>query len=179
VLVGVGVDARSRLRRVYALELEDSARESALVAEHDGSIAGALTYSDSPVCSSGSPGRTLRFMRIAGTRVFGAIRVFGRIERVHPGTRHRHLPSVGVVPALQGHGIGHLLMEEFTRRCDAAAMPAYLETIRWSDSQRPSLERFYTSHGFVVSDLVPMTEEWQVLTMTRPPALASAGALAR
>lgn len=175
VLVGVGPEARARLQRVYELELDDNAHESALVAERDRSIAGVLTYSDSPACSAATAGRSLRFMRIAGTRVFGAIRVFGRIERVHPKTRHRHLPSVGVDPRTQGHGIGRSLMEEFIRRCDAEAMPAYLETIRWSESQKPSLERFYTSFGFEVSDVLPMTGDWQVLTMTRPAASIDPG----
>ena len=102
VLVGVGADARTRLRRVYALELEENSHESALVAERGGRILGALTYNDSPACSAASAGGTLRFMRIAGTRVFGAIRFFGRIERVHPKTTHRHLPSVGVDPRNRG-----------------------------------------------------------------------------
>ena len=49
-------------------------------------------------------------------------------------------------------------------------MPAYLETIGWSDPQKPSLRRFYTTLGFELSDTIPMTDEWQVLTMTRPAA---------
>jgi ribosomal protein S18 acetylase RimI-like enzyme len=168
VLVGTDGDARARLRRVYAMELEPDSDASAVVAEQEGRIVGAITFSDSPACSAPSAGRTLRFMRIAGTRVFGAMRVFGRIERVHPKTPHRHLPTVGVDPDRQGEGIGRLLMEDFVRRCDEDAMGSYLETIRWSDASKPSHERFYRSLGFEVSDVLPMTDTWQVLTMTRP-----------
>jgi ribosomal protein S18 acetylase RimI-like enzyme len=167
VLVGTDDDARARLRRIYAMELEPDSHVSAVVAEQDGRIVGALTFNDSPACSAPGAGRTLRFMRIAGTRVFGAIRVFGRIEKVHPKTPHRHLPTVGVDPDRQGAGIGRLLMQDFVRRCDEDAIAAYLETIRWSDASKPSHEHFYRSLGFEVSDVIPMTDTWQVLTMAR------------
>jgi GNAT superfamily N-acetyltransferase len=169
VLAGTGEGARDRLARLFAMEFEPEARMSAIVAELDGRVVGVLTYNDSPTCSALSAGRTVRFVRIAGTRIFGAMRMFGRIEKVHPKTRHRHLPSVGVEPAVQGAGIGRRLLQEFDRRCDADGLSGYLETIRWADPSKPSLERFYGSLGFEVGDVVPMSDSWQVLTMTRPP----------
>jgi GNAT superfamily N-acetyltransferase len=74
-----------------------------------------------------------------------------------------------VEPAVQTGGIGRRLMEEFDRRCDRAGRAGYLETIRWADASKPPLERFYSSLGFEVRDIVPMTDTWEVLTMTRPP----------
>jgi hypothetical protein len=68
---------------------------------------------------------------------------------------------------MQAAGIGRRLMEEFDRRCDADGMTGYLETIRWSDPAKPSHERFYGSLGFEVTDVIPMTDAWAVLTMTR------------
>ncbi|MEA2026752.1 MAG: GNAT family N-acetyltransferase [Chloroflexota bacterium] len=171
VMTGTDAGARDRMARVFAMEFEPESKTSAIVAEVDGRVVGALTYADSPGCSAMSAGRMVRFARIAGTRIFRAMRVFSRIERAHPRTPHRHLPTVGVDPALQGRGIGRLLMEEFDRRCDADRIGAYLETIRWSDAAKPSHERFYGRLGYTVADVIPMTDEWSVLTMTRPPHL--------
>lgn len=167
VMAGTGVGARDRLVRVFAMEFEPDSKLTAIVAEMGGRVVGALTYTDYPGCSSMSAGRMVRFMRIAGPRIFRAMRVFGRIERVHPKSPHRHLPSVGVDPSLQGRGIGRLLLEEFDHRCDADGMEAYLETIRWADTAKPSHERFYGRLGYTVADVFPMTDEWSVLTMTR------------
>ena len=169
VFAGTDSGARERLERMFAMEFERDAHVSALGAELDGRLVGALTYLDSPVCSAISAGRTFRFMRLAGPRIVRTMRMFGRIERVHPKAPHRHLPSVGVTPALQAEGIGRRLMQEFDARCDRAGKTAYLETIRWSDPSRPSHERFYGRLGYAVSDIVPMTDEWSVLTMLRLP----------
>ena len=112
--------------------------------------------------------RLASFMRIAGPRVVRAMRMFGRIERAHPKSPHRHLPSVGVSPGLQSRGVGGQLMDAFHAGCDRDHQAAYLETIRWSDPAKPSLERFYRRFGYVVSDVIHMTDEWEVLTMLRP-----------
>lgn len=170
VVVGSGAGARDRLRRVFALEFEPGSPVSAMVAELNGRLVGALTYVDSPACSEMSAGRMLRFVRIAGPRIVRAVRMFGRIERVHPSSRHRHLPSIAVLPELQRQGIGHDLLAAFHQRADDAGRAAYLETIRWADASRPSLERFYTGQGYTVADEIPMTDEWSVLTMVRPAA---------
>jgi len=175
VLVGHDDDARSRLRRLFVMELDPSSPVEALAAELDGRVVGALTYLDAPDCSSVSAGRIIGFMRIAGPRVVRAMRMFGRIERAHPRSAHRHLPSVGVSPGAQSQGVGEALMDAFHERCDRDGKTAYLETIRWSDPAKPSLERFYGRLGYVVADVVPMTEEWAALTMIRsvPPGGAT------
>ena len=170
VVVGTGAGARDRLRRIFALEFEPGSPVTAMAAELDGRLVGALTFIDSPACSEMSAGRMLRFVRIAGPRIVRSIRMFRRIEQVHPASRHRHLPSIAVLPELQSQGIGHELMAAFHERADAAGRPAYLETIRRFDRSQPSLERFYASQGYTVVDEVPMTEAWSVLAMVRPPA---------
>lgn len=167
VLVGIDDGARARLRRLFAMELDASSQVQILGAELGGSLVGALTHVDSPACAARSAGHVIGFMRIAGPRVVRAMRMFGRIERSHPRTPHRHLPSVGVPPAWQAQGVGRALMEAFHEGCDADRKVAYLETIRWADRSRPSHERFYARLGYQVTDVVPMTDEWEVLTMTR------------
>jgi GNAT superfamily N-acetyltransferase len=151
------------------MEFEPGSRISALAAELDGRLVGALTFVDSPACSAVSAGRMVRFMRVAGPRVVQAMRMFGRIERLHPRAPHRHVPSIGVLPGQQSAGIGRRLMEAFGDGCDRAGRAAYLETIRWSDPSRPSHERFYGRLGYAVKAVIPMTEEWSVLTMARAP----------
>ncbi len=168
VMAGSGAGARERMARMFAMEFEPESSSSAIVAELDGRVVGALTFVDAPRCSAMSAGRTLRFARIAGPRIIRTMRMFSRIDGAHPSTRHRHLPSVGVVPALQRSGIGRSLMEQFDRRCDADAIEAYLETIRWADASRPSHERFYRRLGYEVLAIIPMTDAWSVLTMSRP-----------
>jgi ribosomal protein S18 acetylase RimI-like enzyme len=174
VMAGTDGGARDRMARMFAMEFEPESKMAALVAELDGRVVGALTYTDSPSCSAMSAGRMVRFVRIAGPRIFRAMRMFGRMERVHPKTPHRHLPTVGVDPSLQNRGIGGHLMKEFGARCDSDRIGAYLETIRWADADRPSHERFYGRLGYTITDVVPMTPEWSVLTMTRPPLTPAA-----
>lgn len=167
VLVGDDDGARSRLRRMFAMELDPSSHLSALVAELEGRLVGALTYVDAPACSAISAGGVVSFMRIAGPRVVRAVRMFGRIDRAHPRSAHRHLPSIGVSPEMQSRGVGTALMDGFHERCDHDGRAAYLETIRWSDPAKPSHERFYRRLGYVIAEVVPMTDEWEVLTMIR------------
>ena len=52
VLVGHDDGARSRLRRLFVMEFDPSSRITVLAAELDGRVVGALTYIDSPACSS-------------------------------------------------------------------------------------------------------------------------------
>jgi GNAT superfamily N-acetyltransferase len=174
IMAGTDAGAAERIARVFAMEFEPEAGSSALLAELDGRIVGVLTHLDSPGCSAMSAFRLVRFMRIAGPRLFRTMSMFDRIERAHPRTRHRHLPSVGVLPEQQGRGVGSGLMEAFGQRCDADRIEAYLETIRWSDPRKPSHERFYGRLGYDITTEIPMTDEWSVLTMTRPAMTSQA-----
>ncbi len=71
-------------------------------------------------------------------------RLLAKIEASKPREEHWYLSTLGVVPDLQGHGIGSSLIRPVLEKCDSAGMPAYLES---------SKERnipFYRSHGFEV-----------------------------
>ena len=48
VMAGTDAGARARMARMFAMEFEPEAHDVALVAELDGRIVGALTYTDSP-----------------------------------------------------------------------------------------------------------------------------------
>jgi GNAT superfamily N-acetyltransferase len=98
-----------------------------------------------------------------------------RSGKAHPKTPDCHLPALGVCPEAQGRGIGGLLMTEYVRRCDEAGIEGYLETIRSADPSKRAQERLYERHGLAVAEVVPMTDDWSMVTMKRPAATISGG----
>ncbi len=65
-------------------------------------------------------------------------------ERHHPADPHYHLLFIGCRRAHQGEGVGSALLKHGTRICDAAGMPAYLE------SSNEANVPLYQRHGFEV-----------------------------
>lgn len=61
-----------------------------------------------------------------------------------PEERHFYLGVLGVVPAVQGRGLGAVLVEEILDRCDRAGLVAHLE------SSNPRNLGFYEPLGFAV-----------------------------
>ena len=173
-LVGDGDNAQDRRRSMLGMALKEGGKQDVIVAERDGRIDGVLTYADRPDCIP-SARDSLAAVRIAGPRLLTLIRDFRKIGKAHPRTPHRHLPVLGVRPEAQGQGIGGLLMAEYVRRCDEAGFEGYLETVRWADPSRRAQERLYERHGFVVAEVVPMTDDWSMVSMKRPAATTSGG----
>jgi len=173
-VVGVDAKAPDRRRRMFEMTLKKGAKQNVIVAERDGQIEGVLTYADRPDCIPGARD-SLAAVRIAGPRLMALIRDFRKVGKAHPGSPHRHLPVLGVHPEAQGRGIGGLLMAEYVRRCDEACLEGYLETTRWADTSRRAQERLYERHGFVVAEVVPMTDDWSMVSMKRPAATTSGG----
>ena len=171
-VVGDDDKARDRRRRMYEMALREGAKQKVIVAERGGRIEGVLTYADRPDCIP-SARDSLAAARIAGLRLLTLIRDFHEVGKAHPRTPHRHLPALGVRPEAQGQGIGGLLMREYVRRCDEAGLEGYLETVRWADPSRRAQERLYERHGFAVAEVVPMTDDWSMVTMKRPAATTS------
>ena len=173
-VVGDDDSAPDRRRRMFEMTLKKGTKQNVIVAERDGRIEEVLTYADRPDCIP-SARDTLAAVRIAGPRLLALIRDFRMVDRAHPRTPHRHLPVLGVRPEAQGLGIGGLLMSEYARRCDEAAVEGYLETTRWADPSTRAQERLYERHGFAVAEVVPMTDDWSMVTMKRPAATTSGG----
>lgn len=68
------------------------------------------------------------------------------LERIHPPQPpHFYLPTLGVVPELQGQGLGSRLLQPILEICDSDRIPAYLE------SSKESNIAFYARHGFRVT----------------------------
>jgi GNAT superfamily N-acetyltransferase len=173
-VVGDGDNAHDRRRRMFEMTFKNLAKQNVIVAERDGRIEGVLTYADWPDCSP-SARDSLAAVRIAGPRLWTLIRDFKVVGKAHPRTPHRHLPALGVRPQAQGQGVGGLLMAEYARRCDEAGLEGYLETIRSADPSTRAQERLYERHGFAVAEVVPMTDDWSMVTMKRPAATTSGG----
>ncbi len=91
-------------------------------------------------------------------------RAVREIERHHPAEVHFYLSVVGTDPELQGRGIASALLAPVLERCDARAVPAFLECSKESNV------RFYSQHGFVVTDRIDLPEGPPLWLMWRSPS---------
>ena len=85
------------------------------------------------------------YARALRSRFAAAGRTYAEIARCHPRRPHWYLSGIGTDPPAQGTGVGSGLLRSRLVRCDAAGLPAYLES---------SNERnvpFYERHGFKVT----------------------------
>jgi ribosomal protein S18 acetylase RimI-like enzyme len=98
-----------------------------------------------------------RFGRLAAVRE--------TMDRHHPLDRpHAYLSFLGVARAAQGHGIGARLLKVGTDRCDAAGLPAYLET------QTQRAIALYRRHGFeVIGENRPRPDAPPLWSLWREP----------
>jgi GNAT superfamily N-acetyltransferase len=85
------------------------------------------------------------------------------IEKRHPTDPHYYLAVLGVDPPAQGNGFGSALLQPMLRRCDDEGVGAYLET------GTPKNVRFYSRHGFRVTDEVPLPKGPPMWLMWRDP----------
>lgn len=85
------------------------------------------------------------------------------IEKRHPKGPHYYLSILGVEPARQGEGLGSSLLGPGLRRCDEDGVGAYLET----STERNV--RFYSRHGFRVTEEVPLPNGPPMWLMWRDP----------
>jgi ribosomal protein S18 acetylase RimI-like enzyme len=79
------------------------------------------------------------------SRLMAASATYSEIVRAHPREPHWYLAGIGTDPPAQGTGVGTELMRSRLIRCDAAGLPAYLE------SSKERNVPFYRSHGFAVT----------------------------
>lgn len=95
----------------------------------------------------------MEVLRMARHTLFGMrrnllqkMRGLAGIEARHPSEPHLYLATVGVRPGRQGEGIGSALIRPGLQYCDAAGLPAYLES---SNERNVPL---YERHGFEVTE---------------------------
>lgn len=90
----------------------------------------------------------------------------GLLEAHHPHAPHWYLGFLGVIPALQGCGLGSALLRTTLAEIDTAGEPAYLE------ATSPANRRLYERHGFEVVRELPLPGGPSLYAMWRAPRSA-------
>ena len=89
--------------------------------------------------------------------------VIEEMVRYHPREPHWYLPFIGVDSARQGQGLGAALLRSGLEKCDAARLPAYLE------STNPRNRPLYERHGFQAIGEISAGDCPPVVPMLRKP----------
>lgn len=89
--------------------------------------------------------------------------VMEQMETYHPTEPHWHLPLIGVDPAMQGRGVGSILIRHALEKCDREGVSAYLEAT--SARSVPMYERL----GFEALGSIQVGNSPQIVPMLRKP----------
>ncbi len=87
---------------------------------------------------------TLQIGALLGFRLLRGAHVGSALESLHIDEPHWYLALLGTAPEAQGRGLAASLLAPMLSRCDAAGLPAHLETATESNLG------FYAAHGFEV-----------------------------
>jgi GNAT superfamily N-acetyltransferase len=115
----------------FRLGMLDRQANTTLVARLDGHISGVLTMTRWPHCQFSWGEMVITAPRLFfayHTNLFRSFQAYNMLERHDPHQPHWHIAAVGVLPALQGIGIGTRLLEACCAIVDSTGLPAYLET---------------------------------------------------
>lgn len=146
-MVGGDKAKARRLMEAVAAVMLGRRYSRVLVAIKDGQVVGVLNAAEWPHCqlSLGEKLKTMPSMlRFLGRSVPKAMSVMSSMSKHDPRKPHLHLGPIGVLPDLQGKGIGSKMLEMCLGEVDRQAIPAYLEAD--VDKNVSLYERF----GFVV-----------------------------
>jgi predicted GNAT family acetyltransferase len=164
---------KRRLRRMFAVEMEQYVLPNGgtvwTTSGYDGAVAelppGAW---EMPTSMTGK--ETLKWMWAFRTRLPLAIRVQQAMEKRHLREPHFYVRTVGVRTALQGQGVGSMLMQPTLERADSAGLPTYIE----ASSERSAA--LYERLGFLHMGVLELPEGGPpVWPMRRPSAGAHLG----
>lgn len=163
-------DERSRERRAAglfrAILRSQAMRYGGVDVAHDGSaiVGGAIWLP--PGHWAPTTGEQLRslpgYARALGSWMGRGRDLVATMVKHHPHEEHWYLYAIGVDPGRQGQGIASALLRSRLARCDADALPAYLESTKTSSV--PVYEHF----GFKVTGTLdppkgapPLTAMWR------------------
>ncbi|WP_343307033.1 GNAT family N-acetyltransferase [Chitinophaga niabensis] len=125
----------------------------------DGRIVGLMNYY-APGCCQIPPLKTLGMLPsmfgILGYRLPGVLKWKANWAKHDPKERHLHFGPLGVLPAMQGNGIGSALLERFCLIADSGKEAAYLETDKIENVA------LYEKYGFrvVAVDTLSGVKNW-------------------
>ena len=91
------------------------------------------------------------------------LRRYFAIEWRHLRGPHYYVRDVGVLPSMQGHGLGSALLRPTLERCDREGLPAYLE----ASSERSAA--LYERLGFQITRELRVGGSPPLRLMVRPP----------
>lgn len=135
------------LHRFFTRLYKLAEHQRPLVARLDGRVVAATNDLIAGACRASAlvKLRSLPALVSAGPRTaVRATRWFSDWEERDPDRPHSHFGPFGVEPALQGRGIGSLVLTHYTRKLDEAGEDAYLET------EKPENVALYGRFGFDV-----------------------------
>lgn len=151
----------ARLHRYFAIELRHLALARGRVWTTTDLAGAALTL---PPGAWRAPLRvTLLEGGAFGVRLSRAARMAAAIELRHVREHHYYVRDVGVLPAMQGKGLGSALLAPTLNRCDRERLPAYLE----ASSERNAA--LYARLGFELVDELRVKGSPPLRLMLRPP----------
>lgn len=114
-------------------------------------------------------GFTLRLSALLGRRIARGARVGAALESLHNSEPHWYLAILGTAPAAQRRGLASRLLAAPLAGCDAAGLPARLETATASNLA------FYRAHGFEVVDQAEVAGGPLLWALQRAPRRAGSG----
>lgn len=152
---------RMRLRRFFAIELRHMALARGRVWTTSDLSGAALVM---PPHAWGMPGRAFLLEgRAFGVHMFRAARLGAAMERRHPREAHYYVRDVGVLPEMQGRGLGEALIRPTLNFCDHEGVAAYLE----ASSERNA--ELYKRLGFRITSELRVAGSPPLRLMLRPP----------
>jgi GNAT superfamily N-acetyltransferase len=155
----------ARLRRFFGIELRHVALPRGCVWTTSDLSAAALVLP--PGRWRVPPSATLREGRAFGSGLGRAARLGMTMEWRHAREArgpHYYVRDVGVLPEMQGRGLGSALMAPTLERCDREGLPAYLE----ASSERSAA--LYERLGFEHVAELSVRDSPPLRLMLRPPA---------
>jgi GNAT superfamily N-acetyltransferase len=150
----------ARLRRYFAIELRHLALARGRVWTTSDLAGAALSL---------APGVWRSPLRVTllegsafGMHLSRAARLGAAIEWRHLREPHYYVRDVGVLPGMQGRGLGSALMKPTLERCDREGLPAYLE----ASSERSAA--LYERLGFQITRELRVGSSPPLRLMVRP-----------
>lgn len=120
----------ARLRTMFVVELELYVLRNGgtvwTTSEHDGAVA-TLPPGAWEMPKSMMGREALRWVQAFRTKLPRASRVQRAMDQRHPREPHFYVRTVGVRTALQGQGVGSMLMQPILERADSTGLPTYIE----------------------------------------------------
>jgi len=152
---------RGRLRRYFGIDLQKFTLPLGCVWTTDDLTGAALSL---PPGAWRVPLRTTLLHGTAfGAHLPRAARLGATMEWRHLRESHYYVRDIGVLPGLQGNGLGSTLLRPTLDRCDRESLPAYLE----ASSERSAA--LYERHGFKITDELRVGGSPPLRLMRRPP----------